>query len=89
MRGASPAARATTIRAMELLPTDPGDVTLWLAQAEAGAPGTSNHLFTLLYDDLRRRAAGQLRREDAAHTLRATAPPRHRATAPPRHRADA
>ena len=73
MRGASPAVRAATTRAMELLPTDPGDVTRWLPRAEAGAPGTSNHLFTLLYDDLRRRAAGQLRREDAAHTLSATA----------------
>ncbi len=64
---------AATICPRDRPPTDPGDVTLWPAQAEAGSPDTSNRLFSMLYGDLRSRAAGQLRREDAGHTLGATA----------------
>lgn len=53
-------------------PPADSDVTQWLAQLEAPSPEAGQHLFELLYDDIRRMARNQLRREHAAHTLSAT-----------------
>lgn len=53
---------------------DPGELTLWLQQQPEGdAPAQGNHLFAMLYDELRRIARGHLRHESAGHTLSATA----------------
>lgn len=49
------------------------DVTQWLTQLDSAGPQASNQLFTLLYDELRRAARGQLQREAPGHTLSATA----------------
>ncbi|MGM9482385.1 ECF-type sigma factor [Roseateles sp. NT4] len=49
------------------------DVTVWLNQQAADADGVGNHLFAVLYDELRRLARGHLRHEAAGHTLSATA----------------
>ncbi len=48
------------------------DVTQWLQQLGAGAPGASSQLFELLYDELRRMARSHLRRENPGHTLSPT-----------------
>lgn len=62
-----------------------GEVTQWLADLAAQAPGEApgqspgqerahaDRLFALLYDDLRRIARGHMRREASEHTLSATA----------------
>jgi RNA polymerase sigma factor (TIGR02999 family) len=52
---------------------DPGQITQWLGQQEGIDPKTSNQLFELLYDDLRRLARSHMRRENAHHTLSTTA----------------
>ena len=57
-----------------------GEVTQWLADLAAQAPGEApgpdrahaDRLFALLYDDLRRIARGHMRREASEHTLSAT-----------------
>jgi RNA polymerase sigma factor (TIGR02999 family) len=51
---------------------DPSEVTQWLRQLGADAPGASSRLFELLYDELRRLARSHLRRENPGHTLSAT-----------------
>jgi RNA polymerase sigma factor (TIGR02999 family) len=49
------------------------DVTGILKAAGAGDPAATAALLPLLYDELRRMAAGQLAREKSGHTLQATA----------------
>ncbi|RZJ04027.1 MAG: RNA polymerase subunit sigma-70 [Rubrivivax sp.] len=49
------------------------DVTDWLSQQPDDGGGVGNHLFAVLYDELRRLARGHLRHEQAGHTLSATA----------------
>ena len=51
---------------------DPGQVTQWLSGLTEADSLTSNRLFELLYDDLRRMARSHMRRENLAHTLSAT-----------------
>lgn len=48
------------------------DLTAWLAQQAADAPGVSDELFSALYADLRRLARSHMRRETPGHTLSAT-----------------
>ena len=50
-----------------------GDVTQLLGQARAGNRDAESQLLGLVYDELRRLAAGYLRRERPNHTLQATA----------------
>ncbi|PZP33308.1 MAG: RNA polymerase subunit sigma-70 [Roseateles depolymerans] len=49
------------------------DLTQWLSQQPADAPGVGDRLFAALYDELRRLARAQMRHEAAGHTLSATA----------------
>ena len=49
------------------------DVTELLLSVQAGTPGASDRLFTLVYSELKRLAAGYLRAERADHTLQTTA----------------
>ncbi len=49
------------------------EVTQLLADLEAGRPGAESRLLPLVYDELRRVAAGYMRRERPGHTLQATA----------------
>jgi RNA polymerase sigma factor (TIGR02999 family) len=49
------------------------EVTQLLADIEAGQPGAESRLLPLVYDELRRVAAGYMRRERPGHTLQATA----------------
>jgi RNA polymerase sigma factor (TIGR02999 family) len=58
---------------MQFASADPGDVTRWLQQLDAGDGVTVDRLFARLYDELRRGAASHMRRESAGHTLSATA----------------
>jgi RNA polymerase sigma factor (TIGR02999 family) len=53
--------------------TQGGEVTQWLARLHEGDDGALEHLMTLLYDELRGMARGQLRRERPGHTLNPTA----------------
>lgn len=48
-------------------------MTQLLADLEAGRPGAETRLLPLVYDELRRVAAGYMRRERPGHTLQATA----------------
>jgi RNA polymerase sigma factor (TIGR02999 family) len=48
-------------------------VTQLLRAWSAGNPGAQEQLLPLVYDELRRRAAGQLRRDRKGHTLQPTA----------------
>jgi RNA polymerase sigma-70 factor (ECF subfamily) len=50
-----------------------GEVTTLLDQIRAGRPDAQDKLVELVYQELRRLAAGLLRRERAGHTLQATA----------------
>ncbi|MFZ4574615.1 MAG: sigma-70 family RNA polymerase sigma factor [Phycisphaerales bacterium] len=50
-----------------------GYVTQLLADAQRGDSGATNELFPIVYDELRRLAAGLIRDEGRAHTLQATA----------------
>jgi RNA polymerase sigma factor (TIGR02999 family) len=50
-----------------------GSVTFWLQRWREGAEGALEQLTRLVYEDLRRLAAGYLRDERADHTLQATA----------------
>ena len=50
-----------------------GAVTRLLQEWAAGDPGAQEQLLPLVYNELRRRAAGQLRRDRKAHTLQPTA----------------
>ena len=52
---------------------DDSDAAQWLHTLAAANQGEPAELFTLLYGELRARAAGQLRQESPAHTLSATA----------------
>jgi hypothetical protein len=58
------------------------EVTQLLADLEAGRPEAERQLLPLVYDELRRVAAGYMRRERPGHTLQATAPASHGATEP-------
>jgi RNA polymerase sigma factor (TIGR02999 family) len=49
------------------------DVTRILAQIQSGDPTASNELLPLVYDELRRLAAGRLAQEKPGQTLQATA----------------
>jgi RNA polymerase sigma factor (TIGR02999 family) len=49
------------------------EVTQLLADLEAGRPEAEKQLLPLVYDELRRVAAGYMRRERPGHTLQATA----------------
>jgi RNA polymerase sigma factor (TIGR02999 family) len=49
------------------------DITGLLAAWRAGDAGAFDRLFPLIYDELRRVAAGQLKREQPGHTLDSTA----------------
>lgn len=49
------------------------ELTQWLSQLASPDAATSQRLFELLYDDLRRLARSHMRREDPGHTLSATA----------------
>ena len=52
----------------------PAEAVTRLLQAwAAGCPGAQDELLPLVYNELRRRAAGQLRRDRKAHTLQPTA----------------
>jgi RNA polymerase sigma factor (TIGR02999 family) len=51
----------------------PQEVTLILGRVRAGDEGARGELVTLVYDELRRVAAGLMRRERADHTLSPTA----------------
>lgn len=53
--------------------TEPKDVTQLLAAVGSGDPRAHDQLLPLVYDELRRLAAGYMRRERAGHTLQATA----------------
>jgi RNA polymerase sigma factor (TIGR02999 family) len=48
------------------------DVTTVLIETTGGSPRAADRLFSLLYNELRERAAGLLRRESPGHTLRST-----------------
>jgi RNA polymerase sigma factor (TIGR02999 family) len=50
-----------------------GAVTRLLHEWAAGHPGAQDELLPLVYNELRRRAAGQLRRDRKPHTLQPTA----------------
>ena len=50
-----------------------GDVTRLLAQLRAGHPEAADHLFPLVYNELRRMAGAYMQRERSGHTLQATA----------------
>jgi RNA polymerase sigma factor (TIGR02999 family) len=50
----------------------PGEVTRLLQAWSEGDVSARDRLIPLIYDELRRRAAGQIRRERAGHTLRPT-----------------
>jgi RNA polymerase sigma factor (TIGR02999 family) len=66
---------AATIRAMQTATFDDlpdGEITQWLAQFELPSPDAGAHLFTVLYDELRRMARQHLRRENPGHTLSPT-----------------
>jgi RNA polymerase sigma factor (TIGR02999 family) len=52
---------------------DPEGITRLLNAWQRGDAAARDRLFVLVYDELRRRAAGQLRRERRGHTLRPTA----------------
>ncbi|MFN3193586.1 MAG: ECF-type sigma factor [Aureliella sp.] len=52
---------------------DASDVTQVLIQVQAGKPGASDRLLTLLYNELRDLAAARLRHEKPGQTLQATA----------------
>jgi RNA polymerase sigma factor (TIGR02999 family) len=54
-------------------PPTAGDITQWLATTGPDAAEAGERLFTLLYDELRRLARGQMRHEAPGHTLTATA----------------
>ena len=49
------------------------DVTQILSQIESGDPSAAEQLLPLVYDQLRKLAAGKMAREDPAQTLQATA----------------
>jgi RNA polymerase sigma factor (TIGR02999 family) len=49
------------------------EVTVALGEVRAGKPDAVNRLTSLVYDELRRVAAGLMRKERAAHTLQPTA----------------
>ena len=51
----------------------PGDVTRLLTDLREGKPHAEEQLIPLVYDELRRLAAGYLRKERSGHTLQATA----------------
>ncbi|MBZ5623915.1 MAG: sigma-70 family RNA polymerase sigma factor [Acidobacteriia bacterium] len=51
----------------------PGEVTRLLIAMQDGQPDAEARLLTLVYDELRRLAAGYMRRERPDHTLQATA----------------
>ena len=53
--------------------TSPGVVTRLLQAWSSGNPDAQEELLPLVYDELRRRAAGQLRRDRKDHTLEPTA----------------
>lgn len=59
---------------MDRPPAEPDDLTPWRQgpDGERGA-GEANALFTTLYAELKRQAAGHMRHENAGHTLSATA----------------
>lgn len=54
-------------------PTSAAAVTRLLQAWTAGNPDAEQELLPLVYDELRRRAAGQLRRDRKGHTLQPTA----------------
>jgi RNA polymerase sigma factor (TIGR02999 family) len=54
-------------------PSGHEDVTRLLHAWAEGNPDAREHVLTILYDELRRRAAAQLRRERPGHTLQPTA----------------
>ncbi len=49
------------------------DITQWLRRWSAGDLEAAERVLPLVYEELRRIAAGQLRRERSGHTLQATA----------------
>lgn len=53
--------------------SDDHEVTQLLADLRQGAPDVRDHLFSLVYNELRRIASNHMRRERADHTLQATA----------------
>lgn len=48
-------------------------ITRLLSAINEGLPNASEHLFALLYDELKRLAGQQMKRESASHTLQPTA----------------
>lgn len=48
-------------------------ITQLLSAISDGVPNASEHLFALLYDELKRMAGHQMRQESASHTLQPTA----------------
>jgi RNA polymerase sigma factor (TIGR02999 family) len=52
---------------------DPGDVTRLLAAVSDGSPEAVNQLLPMVYDELRRLAAGYFQAENPGHTLQPTA----------------
>ena len=51
----------------------PGDITMLLRASALGDPRDADKLMAVIYDDLKRVAAGQLSRERDGHTLAPTA----------------
>jgi RNA polymerase sigma factor (TIGR02999 family) len=51
----------------------PGQITVLLRASARDNPAAEAELLSLVYDDLRRRAAGYMRRERSGHTLQPTA----------------
>ena len=70
---ASASPYATATMPAEAAEADPQGITRLLNAWQNGDAGARDRLFVLVYDELRRRAAGQLRRERRGHTLRPTA----------------
>lgn len=56
-----------------VMSASPGEVTRLLIAMQDGQPDAEARLLTLVYDELRRLAAGYMRRERPDHTLQATA----------------
>jgi RNA polymerase sigma factor (TIGR02999 family) len=54
-------------------PPDAGEITHWLQQIDQGDASAVDGLFSALYAELKRGAAGLMRQESAGHTLSATA----------------
>ena len=51
----------------------PVDVTVLLEQVDSGNRDAADHLFAVVYDELRQLAASQMRAESSSHTLQSTA----------------